>query len=326
MTAHRHRPAFTLIELLVVIAIIAILIGLLVPAVQKVREAAARTTCVNNLKQIGLALHNYHDARKRFPSSRPIHPTSGSNGQYTIFAWNILPATTETVGGWMLRIVPYIEQGNLPTPLQSITSSANIATVVNTIGSIKLSIYQCPSDPRSNDLYTGATPPRALTSYCGVTGNDEWLERGFFGSNAKNGVFAPFSWVGSTEGKGVRMAQVRDGLSNTTLVGERPPSADPANPSNNYRWGWWRGTDFNSMLANPNREASIITGCPTPAYFAPDTIANRCSALHYWSMHPGGGNWLMGDGSVRFFAYSAGTTVLPQMASMNGGEVVNLID
>jgi prepilin-type N-terminal cleavage/methylation domain-containing protein/prepilin-type processing-associated H-X9-DG protein len=320
-----RRSAFTLIELLVVIAIIAILIGLLLPAVQKVREAAARAKCTNNLKQVGIALHAYHDQFGRFPSARPLLPTTGNNGQYTTYAWNILPATTETCGGWMFRILPFIEQGNLQLPLNSVTSTAQIADTINTIGSNQVQIYMCPSDPLVTNKSPG-TPPsggRALTSYLGITGNDEWLESGFYGSNGRNGMFPVYSWIGSTMDKsGVRMLSVTDGLSNTTMVGERPP-ADPVT-SGGFRWGWWRGSDFNTVLGNPSRESSIVTGCPDPAYFRPDNPNNKCAATHYWSMHPGGANWLLGDGSVRFIPYSAGTTTLPQMASRDGGEVIQL--
>jgi prepilin-type N-terminal cleavage/methylation domain-containing protein len=315
------RWGFTLIELLVVIAIIAILIGLLLPAVQKVREAAARSKCSNNLKQIGLAIHGYHDATGEFPSARPrcgdqtkCGTSYNTYGPYTNFAWNYVPVTTDSTGGWLMRILPYFEQGNLPTPLQGITNTADIANSVNTIGSNRLPMAECPSDPRTGQLATVYTPARALTGYCGVTGNDEWNESGFFGSNAKNGMFAVDSWS-NDKVRSPRMASATDGLSNTTIVGERPPSHD-------LRWGSWRGSDFNSTLSNPNREASIIA-CTTPNYFGPDVVTNPSAACHYWSLHTGGGNWLLGDGSVRFFQYSAGTTILPQMASMNGGEVVS---
>ena len=314
----RARSAFTLIELLVVIAIIAILIGLLLPAVQKIREAANRMKCTNNMKQIGLGLHNYHDVNDKFPSPRPLHPTAQVGGGFTTFAWNVLPASTESGGGWLFRIAPYLEQDNLVSPLSAITVAAQVGTTVNRIGNNKLIVVQCPSDPLSGQLATQYNPPRALTSYCGVSGNDEWLESGFFGSNARNGMFAVHSWVGNTTartGPGVKMAECTDGLSNTTILGERPAAHDRS-------WGSWRGSDFNTVLANPNREASIITGCPDPGFFRPDVITNRCAVTHYWSMHPNGGNWLLGDGSVRYFSYSAGTTILPQMASMNGGEVI----
>ena len=98
------------------------------------------------------------------------------------------------------------------------------------------------------------------------------------------------------------------------MVGERPPASD-------LSWGSWRGSDFNSVLAHPNRETSIITGCPDPALFAPDNVNNKCAATHYWSLHTGGANWLLGDGSVRFIQYSAATTVVTPMASINAGEV-----
>jgi prepilin-type N-terminal cleavage/methylation domain-containing protein len=313
-----HCRAFTLIELLVVIAIIAILIGLLLPAVQKIREAANRMKCSNNLKQIGLALHNYHDTNDKFPSPRPLNPTTGAGGQYTTYAWNVLPASVDTGGGWLFRTAAFLEQDNLVRPMSAITVAGNGGPTVNAIGSNKLTVVQCPSDPQASQFATQYSPARALTSYCAVSGNDEWSESGFYGSNATNGMFAVVSWIGNTAAltnPGTKMAACTDGLSNTTIVGERPAASDRS-------WGSWRGSDFNSVLANPNRESSIITGCPDPAYFRPDVITNRCAATHYWSLHTGGGNWLMGDGGVRYYTYPAGTTTLPMMASINGGEVI----
>jgi prepilin-type processing-associated H-X9-DG protein len=112
------------------------------------------------------------------------------------------------------------------------------------------------------------------------------------------------------------MTSVTDGLSNTTVVGERPPAHDRS-------WGWWPKSDFDSLLANPNQEGLLVSGCPLPGFFRPDIVSNRCAVTHYWSLHTGGGNWLMGDGAVRFFSYSAGPTILPALASINGGEVVS---
>jgi prepilin-type processing-associated H-X9-DG protein len=149
----------------------------------------------------------------------------------------------------------------------------------------------------------------------GVTGTDEWVESGFPGSNARNGMFAVHTW-NTARARRIHMLSATDGLSNTTVVGERPPSHDRG-------WGWWPTSDFDSLLANPNREVAIVTGCPNPGFFRPDIVSNRCAVTHYWSLHTGGGNWLMGDGAVRFYSYNAGTTVLPALASINGGEVVS---
>lgn len=321
-----RRSGFTLIELLVVIAIIAILIALLVPAVQKVREAAARTQCINNMKQIGIALQSYHDVKKRFPAPRPILPGTNTVGQFTSFAWNVLPVTPDSVGGWMMRILPYIEKDAVTAHFASVTVATQGGPACNTAGANYIEVFQCTSDFRTKHagaVNTGVNATSVnlkVSSYLGVSGNDEWNESGFFGSNAKNGIFAVHSWAQQSNSAaiGVKIALITDGTSNTTMVGERPPS-------DTMSWGLWRGSDFQTILANPNREAGItgFAGCPTPAFFGPDVTSNKCSAMHFWSLHPQGGNWLFADGTVRFFAYSAGTTVLPAMASINGNEVVN---
>lgn len=319
----RPRRAFTPIEILVVISIIATLIALLIPAVQKVRESASNVKCKSHMRQIGVALHNYQVVHKRFPAARPFNPVTGEYGHYTYYLQNNLPATAETCGGWMFRILPYIEQNTLLDSLGTIKSVAQIGDVVGAIGSNPIRLFQCPSDDRP--LSSPGTPPkggRALTSYVGVTGNDEWLELGIRGSNAKNGFFGPQSWQYTKLAKGVRLQQITDGTSNTTIVGERPPDST-------LDWGWWHGSDFDSLLANPNWETNCVasaTGgvCPTPGYFQPDVTSNPCAAMHYWSLHPGGGNWLMADGSVRFFTYTVGISLLPQLASINGGEAIAL--
>jgi len=303
-SAHR---AFTLIELLVVIAIIAILIGLLLPAVQKIREAANRMKCTNNMKQFGLAIHNYHDINDRFPAARAFYNSGGSTvgGSYTTGAWIIVPATDDTTGSWIYRILPFMEQDNVSKGIKAATNTTQWNTEWAKINATDLPFIHCPSDTRTK---YGTT--NVLTGYMGVTGNDERD-----GSDARNGIFAVNTWNYQMPAPVVRFASVTDGLSNTLMVGERPPASD-------LYWGWWMYSDSDNILAHPNRETYTVSGCNGNEYFRPDTVRNTRSACHYWSLHPGGGNWLLGDGSVRFYAYTAATTTLTDMASMNGGEVV----
>jgi prepilin-type N-terminal cleavage/methylation domain-containing protein/prepilin-type processing-associated H-X9-DG protein len=306
----RARSAFTLIELLVVIAIIAILIGLLLPAVQKVREAANRIKCTNNLKQQGLAIHNYHDTNGEFPAPRAVRSSDQTAGGLTIAFWYPPPAPTiDSYGGWMVRILPYIEQLNVTNPFANVVTRADMLNAFTAAGQLRINIYQCPSDPRVRNA-DGHT----LTGYLGVTGNDEWLEADLPGSNGRNGIFAVYSWRRQRAVK-QNMASVTDGLSNTLMVGERPAASD-------LFWGWWMYSDFDTILAHPNRETSLADGCNGNEYFRPDRLSNPTAVCHYWSLHPNGGNWLLGDGSVRFINYSAATTTLVDMASMNGGEAV----
>jgi prepilin-type processing-associated H-X9-DG protein len=128
-------------------------------------------------------------------------------------------------------------------------------------------------------------------------------------------------WVGTRSGninlgnKGTRIADIPDGLSLTIAVGERPPAAD-------LYWGWWAFSDYDSLLALPNWDWNY-SGCTSvlPGYFRPGNVADNCSTTHWWSFHANGGNFLLADGAVRYFSYSTGTTILPLMATRNGGEV-----
>jgi len=310
------RRGFTLIELLVVIAIIAILIGLLLPAVQKVREAAARSKCTNNLKQLGLGLVNYHDNFNHLPAPRAQNPSTKVQAQYTVAGYYpnaTYASTAESCGNWLLRLLPFIEQPALANGIIGHTTQATWETAYDKITGTVLTNLHCPSDPRLFKTGSFSGSNYALTSYVGVTGNDEFAEGGQTGSNARNGAFRLKSYNEGARNEGVKFAEITDGLSNTTFVGERPPSHD-------LYWGFWGYSDFDNLMANPNRETRLLTGCAVPAFFRPDRLDNRCAAMHYWSVHPLGGNWLFGDGSVRFMSYPSGPITLPNMASINGGE------
>lgn len=190
-----HRKAFTLIELLVVMAIISILIALLVPAVQKVRESAARVTCTNNLKQIGLALHGYHDVNKALPSGYRMNVDAAGN-------------ETGPGWGWAVQILDGLDQGNVRAQINLSVDLRNAAHA--SVRTQRLAVFLCPSDDRIETF----TPPGATTviahgDYVAVFGSNEIEDDPGKG----NGMFFRNSQV--------RFAHVTDGISNTLMVGER---------------------------------------------------------------------------------------------------------
>jgi prepilin-type N-terminal cleavage/methylation domain-containing protein/prepilin-type processing-associated H-X9-DG protein len=301
MTSRRRDPsgAFTLVELLVVLAIIAVLVGLLLAAVQNVRAAADRVRCQHNLRQLAIALHHCHEVERALPAGHRSarHPDR-------------LPFS-----GWPLSVLPYVEQQTIYQEVRA-AYRANPFPFVNPPHaglSTVVAAFNCPGDGRvSRPQISGRTRNRvAFTSYLGVAGQDY---------RAADGVLYPDSRV--------RFADVADGLSNTLLLGERPPSAD-------FQFGWWyagtgqRLTGSGDMILGvrePNLQP-IVSGsaCGPGSYpFGPASgFGDPCGMFHFWSPHAGGANFAFGDGSVRFLAYSA-NPLLPALASRAGGEVVSV--
>jgi len=312
---------------LVVIAIIAILIALLVPAVQKVREAAARTQCINNLKQQALATHSYHDTYKRLPSALQIGQTWYSSFKREAPPSGINPSTGYPNEGpffsWAFHISPFIE---LNTIQKAFNKQAwpwyQYQSNGQTVNSLPAVILQCPADGRSNLQCNDGGDMVALTAYLAVVGRDQFKEDG-----GQNGLI----YVNSS----VKMTQIPDGTSNTLLIGERPPSNDLY-----YGWMWAGSGDYPYFgatdVALGVRE--ITNGTPDPTltgtnrdFFRPGDLndPNNIHRYHFWSLHPGGANFAFGDGSVRFVTYTAGTqlnpggpTLLEALASRNGGEAL----
>jgi prepilin-type N-terminal cleavage/methylation domain-containing protein/prepilin-type processing-associated H-X9-DG protein len=279
------RSGFTLIELLVVIAIIAILIGLLLPAVQKVREAAARLQCQNNLKQVGLALHNHHGTHSYFPQAYD-----------KTLPWN--KPDDGKRQSWMTLILPYVEAENL------------LRTGADTYQGVIVKIFGCPTDPlvANRGTYSGLSDG-GLTDYLAVDGVEYASAPGL-----PQGVALASEGV-LFGGSRTRITDVSDGTSSTVIVGERPPAASTT-------WGWWAWGPYDASLAVRNSRGDPHgTACPLPQTYSPGQRNRECDVLHYWSLHPGGANWLFADGSVRFLTYAAALH-LPSLATRAGGEVV----
>ncbi len=289
-----RRRAFTLIELLVVIAIIAILIALLVPAVQKVRAASARTQCVNNLHNIGVAIHNYHSAYKSYPASVGpwLSPEVQSVGTVTVPAASVVGQATVS---WIRQITPLIEQSKMgyETPMK---------------------LFTCPMDPRAGSL-VNPNDGHGYTCYLAVSGLDVYGKEGIMFQSSK-----------------IMAATVTDGTSNTLLVAERPPAMLGAS----WGWGWWDSYDAGDVSTGMRVTTNLFGSCPVfPQLYGPgargatiDSFVGDpqwCHIHHAWSFHDGGANMLMGDGSVRFFSYSAGA-IMPSLATRSGGESATLPD
>jgi prepilin-type N-terminal cleavage/methylation domain-containing protein len=327
-----RRPAFTLVELLVVIAIIGILVALLLPAVQAAREAARRSQCSNNLKQLGLAIHNYHDVYK----SLPIHYGSGVNGvgaQYNV--------TANTGKSWIVGVLPFMEQQPLynqvafnqplvwTDPVTGLQPNCQVAmTVIETL--------LCPSDGtnrkglmdgRANAGAVAPTNPAniwAVNNYKGVAGgNWAWGDHVVWQLNAKipgmdtNGLDNGNGWVCRNGHANQSAAQIRnhttlasvlDGTTNTFFVGEAVPAWC------NHTWWWW----FNGSTAT----------CGVPlnyrknqgAGFLASQLGDWGRNYSFFSMHPGGGQFCLGDASTRFVTDSIDITLYRSLATISGSE------
>ncbi len=336
-----RRSAFTLIELLVVIAIIAILIALLLPAVQQAREAARRTQCKNQMRQVAVAIHNYESSVGCFPPGQV---------RLSLTTWSM-----PRVRGWSLyvQLLPYFEQAALykqwdfADPLTNYKSSTRAGTV--------LSVLICPSANLQNP-YNDAGDLHALTSYGGNGGTQSHPPDKLSGDGIFSSVGPPITMPTTLQHPIVRPRDVTDGLSNTLLLGERShvdPNYDTFTTLSqfNYKmgaWGHWAPSGGNygltdvtlSSLAPINYQvpwAFGASGAPTdgavfktgsgadtnrlPPNTESDFGAETLRLCAIGSQHPGGAHVALADGSVRFLSENMSHTVLAYVSTRAGGEV-----
>lgn len=306
MRSSRLRPAFTLIELLVVIAIIAVLIGLLLPAVQRVREAAARVKCQNHLKQIGLALHNYHDRTQAFP---PGYAANAVNADGTGPGW-----------GWASYLLADLEQEALFRQIdrsKPLTDPAHDA-----VRAANVPFLRCPSDPRQEPIRVadflaapGLTTDLGRANYVGCYGNTPFLYE-------DPAVLTTHLVVGGISGKGMffrnsrtRIADLTDGTSNTIAVGEKSALKTMVA---------WAGIVPGSAWVSPNDG-----GVPPANLPAAMVLGHACRdhppssdagvAEDFSAPHPNGVNFAFADGSVHAVRTTVNMTVYPFTASIADG-------
>jgi prepilin-type N-terminal cleavage/methylation domain-containing protein/prepilin-type processing-associated H-X9-DG protein len=322
-----RRSAFTLIELLVVIAIIAILIGLLLPAVQKVREAAARMTCANNLKQLTLALHNYHDANSVLP------PTQGTS--HTALA-SIGPAWTGgPIPSWQFAILPYIEQGALHQLGSTyLTSQTALGWPTAAYGDANSFMAQSPKTFRCpSDAFVGRSPAQSGT----VNGAPSLYGLNSYGVNSGTGSIWNQGDAEKMDGpfflkSKVQIGQIADGTSNTLAMGERTFN-DPGLRSSGiaestlvahsslWRNGWV------PPLSNIRVPLDQINyKMPAGLTGAALNLGFLKRLLGYSSDHTGGANFSFCDGSVRFLRDGFSQLTLQQLSTRAGGEVITNLD
>lgn len=333
----RRRHGFTLIELLVVIAIIAILIALLLPAVQQAREAARRTQCKNNVKQLGLALHNYHDTFLTFPPGGVSSVTVGAPYQ----GW-----------GWNLMLLPYLDQAPLYNQFNFSNSMQFTITNQPTLMATNIGALRCPSDVGQNIVnYVDVSPTVAAagvtqtnlfgrSSYLGVVGwsltpvNPSGLivntppqtstYRGIFGGNSR-----------------VNIGAMTDGTSNCIVIGERyTPNAGGSSPGPQpVGHGVWAGcpnpltvdglasifgdTAATTNLAPNAATAQLASGSTSYRINGNNNgTANRGQTSGFGSLHVGGCHFLIGDGTVRFISENLDTTIYRNLGTINDGNPI----
>ncbi|MEW4565794.1 DUF1559 domain-containing protein [Bremerella sp. JC770] len=311
---NRSHTGFTLVELLVVIAIIGVLVALLLPAVQQAREAVRRISCNNNMKQLGLALHNYHDTFGAFP---PGNYSMSSSGQYNGANWRVM-------------VLPFIEQSALHDQLDfTARFDGDDLTGNEILSELIVPGMLCPSsalDPFSDPH--GRNDDRAMNiNYVGISGgapsttqpNVGYIDCGY-GWFANNGLLLT--------NQATKMRDATDGTSNTMIVTEQSGLTDGLERTANYRGGW-HGASSAETADSSTCNKVWFAGTTTVRYNPNYDIITAGNSYQYRhntvlnSFHPGGVNMMHGDGSTRFVADTIELETLKRLAVRNDGEVLN---
>ena len=315
---------FTLVELLVVIAIIGVLVALLLPAVQAAREAARRTQCNNNLKQLGIALHNYHDTLGQFPTGtfncNPANPGTGSCAGGLGYVWE---GGAHRKGSVLVKLLPYVEQGALFDKID-FRLDAESQLSAQGFGRGEIKGYRCPSDDYrdasvgqanyATSIGNQAMPGRGCVSY---PGND--FGRGPVGHGSTeaagetSGCFSRYAYS-------VRLAEITDGTSNVIAMGEiRPYCGD------HHRGGWmnanalWTATTAPINFPTcPGQKQGVSTASPNSCY----DVGNWQTSQGFKSRHPGGAQFVFADGSVHFISETVNYLTYQRLGDRGDGQPV----
>lgn len=317
MSCHQSRRAFTLVELLVVIAIIGILVALLLPAVQAAREAARRMSCSNNMKQLGLGLHNYHDTREAFPAGQ----ANNIGADVARPGWNR--------ACWWHSVLPFVEQQNLydvTATYMSNNAIPHIIFAVNNNGNVPsepgrntvVKTFVCPSDGEGPKTKTvGGNEQGFHGNYVLCAGSTAYNPSGDPLGRLNNGTFYPFS--------DSKFSSVVDGTSNTLFGGEILVVKDTgAHDLRGRYWNTWQGNVLFTTLNPPNtlvgdRSNYCIIALRRPCLALTATLVNQSVR----SNHSGGAMFLLGDGSVRFISNNVNLLTYQALGTRGGAEVVS---
>ncbi len=324
------RRAFTLVELLVVIAIIGILVALLLPAVQAARESARRTSCTNNMRQIGIALHNHHDTHRHLPPGGTYYGNCCTPPTYT---------------NWAIESLPFMESSNLYDQYRQ--DELNVSTNNNLVGQKRVKTYECPADTMIGKLEVPDSGPSTSQwmhgSYRAVSGklnmqvgHGAWdsYEPGLWPGGVMDHKFksllhsigvtyngAPAGTVTKDMGGAETFANATDGLSNTLMLGEYTTRSTTGRGT---FWAYTYGSYNQSSVGAESRlygkhygkSSTDRLGC----WGIPGLYADQVCKRGFNSEHTAGGNWTLGDASVRFISYNVDLNLLQNMATMAGGE------